>query len=160
MKYQIEKKFKNMSPVTCRLSHGFSLMELLVVISIIAVLVTISAVSYTTVNKRSRDTKRKSDIEQLRNALEMYRAENSSYPNVGSGNFSNATNLSINLVSTYISAIPADPKSTQVYRYQATGFTNGIYYGYCLSAQLESEDPSDTCTPDSVNSHNYGVKNP
>lgn len=142
------------------MKKGFSLMELLVVISIIAALVTISAVSYTTVNKRTRDAKRKSDVEQLRNALQMYRSENNSFPSIGGGNFTNASNLSTALVSTYIAVIPADPKTAQTYRYAATGFTNGVYYSYCLSAQLESEDPADTCTPDSVNSHNYGAKNP
>lgn len=142
------------------MKRGFSLMELLVVISIIAALVTISAVSYTTVNKRTRDIKRKSDIEQLRNALLMFRGENNSYPNVGSGSFTNASDLSSVLVSTYIASIPTDPKSAQVYRYAATDLNNGSYFGYCLSAQLESEDPTDTCTPDSVNSHNYGAKNP
>ncbi len=135
-------------------------MELLVVIAIIATLVTLSAVSYTTVNKRSRDTKRRSDVEQLKNALEMYRSENRMYPSIGAGNWTDAGSLSTALVSSYISGIPSDPKSTQAYRYQATGLSGGNYYGYCLSALLESDDPLDTCTPDTVNSHNYGVKNP
>ncbi len=142
------------------LRRGFSLIELLVVIAIIATLVTLSVVSYTTVNKRSRDTKRKSDVEQLRNALEIYRAENRLYPDVGSGNWTDAGNLSSLLVTTYISAIPNDPKSTQSYRYQATGESGGSYYSYCLSVKLESEDPTDSCTPDTVSEHNYGVKNP
>lgn len=140
--------------------QGFSLMELLVVIAIVATLITVAAVSYTTINKRSRDAKRKSDVEQLRSALEMYRTENGSYPNVGSGNFMDASNVSAALVSTYIASIPSDPKSSQTYRYQATGYVNGSYYGYCLSALLETEDPTDSCTPDAVNSHNYGSKNP
>lgn len=139
---------------------GFSLIELLVVIAIIATLVTLSVVSYTTVNKRSRDTKRKSDVEQLRNALEIYRTENRMYPDTGGGSWTDASNLSSVLVSTYISAIPSDPKSTQVYRYQATGESGGAYYSYCLSTKLEAEDPTDSCTPDTVNDHNYGVKNP
>ncbi len=135
-------------------------MELLVVISIIAALVTISAVSYTTVNKRTRDLKRKNDLEQIRNALQMYRSENNFFPTAGSGDYTDAGNLSTDLVSTYLPTIPSDPKSAQTYRYKADGLSNGSYYSYCLSAQLETEDPSDPCTPDTINSHNYGVKNP
>lgn len=141
-------------------SSGFSLIELLIVIAIIATLVTLSVASYTTVNKRSRDTKRKSDIEQLRNALEIYRAENKKYPGAGSGNWTDAGNLSTDLVSTYIAVIPSDPDTSLVYRYQATTEIGGDYYSYCLSSKIESENPTDSCTPDTVNDHTYGVKNP
>ncbi len=140
---------------------GFTLIEILVVATIIAVLTALSIVSYTNINKRSRDTKRKSDIEQLRSALEMYRSDNGFYPNVGSGGWTDAANLGAGLVPTYIAGIPADPKSpTQVYRFQAKNFVSGNYYGYCLSGLIESETPTNTCTPDTVNGHNYGVKNP
>lgn len=139
---------------------GFTLIEVLVAVTIIAILISIGVVSYGSVNKRSRDAKRKGDVEQLRSALEMYRADNSFYPNTGSGAWADASGLSTVLVSTYLPAIPSDPKSTQTYRFRATNFLGGNYYGYCMSAVLESENPNDTCTPDTVNSHNYGVKSP
>lgn len=140
--------------------RGFTLIEVLVAVTIIAVLISIGVVSYSSINRRSRDAKRKGDVEQLRSALEMYRADNSSYPNIGSGAWANASGLATVLVSTYLPAIPSDPKSTQTYRYKATNLSGGNYYGYCMSALLESEDPNDTCTPDTTNSHNYGVKSP
>lgn len=142
--------------------RGFTLIEVLVAATIIAVLTAIGVVSYTNINKRSRDTKRKSDMEQMRSALEMYRSDNGFYPSSGNGSWTDTSNLSATLVSSYISAIPADPKSsTQTYRYQAANLVSGNYYGYCLSSLLEAElDPSDTCTPDTVNSHNYGLKSP
>lgn len=89
---------------------GFTLMELLITVSIIAILISIGIASYSTINKQSRDTKRKSDIEQIRSALEMYRADNSAYPNVGSGSWTAASDLSTALATTYILAIPSDPK--------------------------------------------------
>lgn len=60
--------------------RGFSLIELVVVMSIIVLLSGVGFVSYTNANKASRDAKRKSDIEQIRAALEMYRTEEGSYP--------------------------------------------------------------------------------
>ncbi len=144
-----------------RRKQGFTLIEVLVAATIIAILTAVGMVSYTNINKRSRDTKRRSDMEQIRSALEMYRADNGSYANTGGGNWSDASNLSAILVSSYMSAIPSDPKSTtQTYRYLATNLVSGRYYGYCLSSLLESENPSDTCTPDTVNTHNYGLKSP
>ena len=154
---------KNISHITYHVSRrsGFTLIEVLVTATIITVLTAIGVVSYTNINKRSRDTKRRSDMEQIRSALEMYRADNGSYSNTGGGSWTNASNLSLSLVSSYMSAIPNDPKSaTQTYRYQATNLVSGKYYGYCLSSLLESENPSDTCTPDTVNTHNYGLKSP
>lgn len=140
--------------------RGFTLIEVLVAVTIVAVLVSIGVVSYGSVNKRSRDAKRKGDAEQLRSALEMYRADIGYYPNTGSGSWADASGLSTVLVATYLPAIPSDPKTTQVYRYKATNPSGGNYLGYCISSLIESENPDDTCTPDTVNSHNYGVKNP
>ena len=141
--------------------NGFTLIEILVAATILAVLAAIGFVSYASINQRSRDSKRKSDVEQIRQALEMYRSDNGYYPATGAGSWTDASGLSSVLVSTYLPAVPADPKSAdQVYRYQATNATGGNYYGYCVSALLESENPSDTCTPDTVNDHNYGVKSP
>jgi general secretion pathway protein G len=80
--------------------HGFTFIELLVVVTIIAVMAAVGMVSYRSANIRSRDGKRKADLEQLRTALEIYRADNSVYPATGS--------LS-SLTTTYIQAIPKDP---------------------------------------------------
>ncbi|MFZ5845375.1 MAG: type II secretion system protein [Patescibacteria group bacterium] len=141
--------------------RGFTLVEVLVAATIIAVLTVVGVVSYASVNQRSRDTKRKSDLEQIRSALEMYRVDNGYYPNTGTGTWTDASNLSTALVSTYLPAIPSDPQSaTQTYRYRAINFSGGNYYGYCLSTKLESENPTDTCTPDVGSLHNYGVKSP
>ncbi|MCL4359664.1 type II secretion system protein GspG [Patescibacteria group bacterium] len=144
-----------------RAAPGFTLIELLVVIAIITIIVSISLVSYSSITKRSRDAKRKADIQQMRAALEMYRTDNGSYPNTGSGSWTNADSLATPLVSAYLPEIPADPQSpTQVYRYEATSASGGKYYGYCLSAFLETESPTNSCTPDPAYSQNYGVKNP
>lgn len=141
--------------------RGFTLIEILVTVTVIALLTMVGVVSYSATNKRSRDSKRKSDIEQMRQALEMYRADNGSYPAPAVG-WNELTQLSTYLVDKgYLTAIPADPIPTvplQKYYYQPTNQMAGLYYGYCLSANLESENPSDTCTP--YTGQNYASKNP
>lgn len=146
--------------MTTRTSRGFTLLEVLVSATIIAVLTAIGIVSYSSVNKRSRDVKRKSDLEQIRSALEMYRADNNAYPNIGA-TFSNAQNLATALVTSgYIPAIPDDPNPSGNYYYRAIS-TGGIYSSYCICANLETlSSTQSTCTITLTGSCDYGLKSP
>ncbi|MEK7621655.1 MAG: prepilin-type N-terminal cleavage/methylation domain-containing protein [Patescibacteria group bacterium] len=60
--------------------HGFTLIELLVVISIISLLSSIVFASLNQARVKARDSKRVQDLIQLRNALELYRADYGRYP--------------------------------------------------------------------------------
>ena len=134
---------------------GFTLIELLVVISIIGILVAIGVVSYASANRKSRNTKRLSDIEQLRSALEMYRSDVSSYPNV-TGDVSNLAGP----LTGYMAAIPSDPKGN-AYQYTATDVSGGNAYGYNISVIYEGSLPTgvtNTCNPPAT--YTYCVKNP
>lgn len=141
--------------------QGFTLIEILVAATIIAVLVTIGIVSYASINKRSRDSKRKSDLEQVRSALEMFRSDNGYYPDAGAGNWAQASNLSTTLVATYMPAVPSDP-STGTYYYKATAKSGASYYGYCVCGSLETGGGTNLCS--SVTTLpaecNYGLKSP
>lgn len=91
-------------------NKGFTLIELMVVILIIAVLGAMGMVAYGQANKSARDGKRKADIESIRQALILYRTENGCYP---------ASHNSI--VPTYISTMPTDPQpSSYSYGYSPT----------------------------------------
>lgn len=60
---------------------GFTLIELMIVFSIIGVLATIGIISYASFLKQSRVVKRKTDLQELRVALEVYRGDhNGTYP--------------------------------------------------------------------------------
>ena len=59
---------------------GFTLIEILVVATIIGLLASGAIVSYQQLLKQSRDAKRKTDLEQVRAALEMYRSNEDTYP--------------------------------------------------------------------------------
>ncbi len=113
---------------------AFSLVEILVVVTIISLLAGIAASSYTQFIRQSRDAKRKTDIEQVRAAIEMYRNFNNVYPTAaaapgmdfGSGAVADAT-------ATYLSKLPNDPRSANSYFYEYISSQD-----YRLCAYLES----------------------
>ncbi len=70
---------------------GFTLIELLVVIAIIGILASIMVVSLTNAQKKARDAKRQSELNQLRTALTLYADDNNAtYPGT-SGTIQNST---------------------------------------------------------------------
>lgn len=130
---------------------GFTLIEILVVATIIGLLAAAGAVSYSQFVKQSRDAKRKADIEQIRAAVEMYRSNNGSYPLNGSGvgkvdvTACSTSGLTDSAGNTYLSKTPNDPKcSTIKYYYSSDGTT------YSIAARLEGSSvgsciASDAC---------------
>ena len=132
---------------------GFTLIELLTVIVIIGVLTGLLTVSYFSVRQRGRDAQRKSDIKQIQSALELYRADNDTYPtslNTGPGPYSYNCVSNVPLVNpagttTYMSKIPCDPTSTNgIYRYQQNSSTTYIIVA-CLD-NTGDKDPLITST--------------
>ncbi len=112
-------------------NRGFTLIELLVAMTIASVLMGLALVSYQGARKSARDGKRKTDLEQIRSALEMCRADIGSYPDSLPGACSN-----------YLS-VPTDPLSpTYQYRY------NGSANSYTLCAYLETGAVITNCPGD------------
>ena len=152
---------------TAHTSKGFTLIEILVAATIIAVLSVVGVASYTRINMRSRDAKRKSDLEQVRSALEMYRVDNTFYPGSSTGFNPLSTDLEV-LVSAdppYMPSMPTDPKPQSNDYYYSPLVPMGTptrYYGYCICAKLENNSGSGTCTGVTLPSDgcNYGLKNP
>ncbi|MFH0749863.1 MAG: prepilin-type N-terminal cleavage/methylation domain-containing protein [Candidatus Gottesmanbacteria bacterium] len=105
--------------------RGFSLIELLIVIAIIAILTAIATASYSTMQKKARDNRRISDMKAIQNGFEQYFADNtSSYP----------VSLPCFLGVTYFpNDFPTDPKPGWSYSYYCNGST------YCVCAKLEVE---------------------
>jgi prepilin-type N-terminal cleavage/methylation domain-containing protein len=98
---------------------GFTLIELLVVIAIFALMANITMVSLNNAKRESRDTKRMSDINQLRSALQLYSMEKLTYPD-GDGvalGVSDRSTLdsrgwapSPPVAPVYMPIVPRDPK--------------------------------------------------
>lgn len=61
-------------------NKGFSLIELLVVISIIGVLTTVLVMNFVGTRERARDAQKIQNLNSLKNALRMYYNDNQAYP--------------------------------------------------------------------------------
>jgi len=153
--------------------RGFTIVELLIVIVVIAILAAISIVAYNGIQGRARDSQREQDVKTIVKALELYYIDNGQYP-PGSGSTSlNAawsatvdsswSNLSSILVPKYISKLPNEPNpsqnvdcrfdsSTRCYAYYANGSYCGVPAAqmyilvYWLEAQPQKQVTSGTCS--------------
>jgi len=119
-------------------SKGFTIVELLIVIVVIAILATISIIAYNGMQAKARDTSRSNTLTSVKKALEYYYTQNDKYPTV-SGCVDagcNVTNLRPTLVPTYISAIDGDPGSSSLIYYIVNPTGSG--YGMRVSYETKS----------------------
>jgi len=130
-------------------NRGFTLIELLVAMTVAAVLMGLALVSYQGARKSARDGKRKADLEQIRSALEMCRADTGSYP---AGTLVSGNNITCG-TTTYMT-IPNDPST---YRYY---YTRVSASSYRLCAHLEIGEGSTGCGSNCGGTCNYEVNNP
>jgi prepilin-type N-terminal cleavage/methylation domain-containing protein len=107
-----------------KFQKGFTLPELLIVMTIIGALASVVLVTYPASQKKARDAIRKSDIKQYQTAMEIYYNKNDAYF-AATGNL--ATACSTNGLSDNC---PDDPKSGN---YKISSTTSD----YLLWAQLE-----------------------
>ena len=132
--------------------RGFTIVELLIVIVVIAVLAAISVVAFRGIQERARDTQRAQDVKTIAKALELYYADNGRFPNSYCGsncptpkkiNSSWATTsdgswnvLESQLVPKYISKLPRDPRASESTNSAIEGGQNYDYVrfgGRCAS---------------------------
>lgn len=116
--------------------RGFTIVELLVVIVVIAILVALTLPNLFGLQKRARDDTRKNDVKNVQQALETYYNDNNRYPATLSA-----------LETQYINSVPLDPKGT-AYSYTPSpsgcATTGGTACAsYTLTATLENtSDPA------------------
>lgn len=133
---------------------GFTFMELMISVVIIITLSTIAIVYYQSAQKKARDNKRKSDLEQIRAALEMYRSENGSYPSGGGW-----SNMVSELQPDFMKEAPEDPRSDS-YEYYYSSAT-GDSYSLCAYFETGGSDSCGDCEVGSgTTACNYEVTNP
>lgn len=121
-----------------KLKQGFTLIEMLVVISLIGILAALGMVSFSSVQKQARDTTRKSDLKQYQTATE-------NYANANNGSYPTATTAQTAASGTYCTALnigtcPRDPKNVAPYRYMYISDAAGV--NYVLWGGLETKSPT------------------
>lgn len=118
---------------------AFTLIEMLVVLGIIAIVITIASVSYSTAQKKSRDSRRKSDLKAVQSAFEQYYSVcGFQYPVVASGFV--PTIGCASPATVFLPTSPPDPKDGTPYLLPTSSATE---YQVCVT--LESESPSGFC---------------
>ena len=135
-------------------NRGFTIIELLVSLAIIAVLFSIVLVLMDNVRERTRDAKRISDMKEISKALALYADNNTIYP-------IETTAVTITGIDTFsqtlenddiISEVPTDPLFSPAYIYTYQSNSNGSDYTltFCLETntiQNYSQGCGNTITP-------------
>lgn len=117
---------------------GFTLIEVLVVIAILGILASLVSGNLINSMKRGRDAKRKEDLQQIKNALDMYYEDNSQYP--PSLTFGGQLKHPTIDAKVYMQKLPQDPNSGYIYIYQRTGVPAGKKNAYRIFTTIENKD--------------------
>jgi len=139
-----------------RKKGGFTFIELLVAFSIIGVLMTIVVAGGSAARKSARVAQRVSDIKKVQSALDLYYANNKSYPSTsgahrgicasynGGGAYTTNNGLVIpGLAPQYINQVPADPQSSAAYDSNCYLYiSNGTDYAFIIHQVVELSDGS------------------
>ncbi len=145
--------------------NGFTLIELLVVIAIIGLLASTIVIALSSAKASARDAKRKTELNQVRTALEFYYNNNGSYPSTGgawwgetpsfgSHGRTGALGYAPNLAPDYVVTLPHDQNTSKpfggpvcggntdypAYLYNSNG-TDYKFIAHCLAETIKPGDP-------------------
>jgi len=125
---------------------GFTLIEMIVVIAVLGILAVVALASINPFAQlqKSNDAKRKTDLESLQHALEIYYQDNNKYP-VSSANFqimSGSTTVTWGSAwQPYMATLPKDPILANTYVYYSPPSSNGQTYYLYANLQRGMYDP-------------------
>ncbi|MBI2326423.1 type II secretion system protein [Candidatus Collierbacteria bacterium] len=132
-------------------TYGFTLIELVIVMAIIATLTALATFNFSQARVRARDIQRKNELKAIQNALELYK--NDKMPQ----EYPATADLESALVTTYMPKLPVDPKEKAAdnsWMDYAYAWVDSLHY--TLQACLENtSDPDKTVTPCGPTSEGY-----
>lgn len=127
-----------------RTKNGYTLVELIVVVTILAILSTISFIAYTNMTSEARNTVRKTDMSEMKvrlrgiaQKLGAFPLPSSPFPVTNSGFLALNQGWTDTITTNNGSSFNIDPKSKRPYRYSTT--TNRQGYQIGMSLELGSE---------------------
>lgn len=117
----------NMKNIKADSNKGFTLIEILIVVAIIAILAAIALPNYLAAQTRSKVSRARAELQTLATALESYYVDNNDYPpdtNHGSGDWQSIyTWIPVTTPIAYLTSIPRD-------QYYGYSFFSGEFYGF------------------------------
>lgn len=134
---------------------GFTLVELLIVIAVIGLLAAISIFGLQGARESARDSRRKSDLESIRSALEIHRADCGIYPATLGTQIVGSCNSNV-----YMQEVPKDPQENVAYSYNRLTNTS---YALCSILEVLPSPANNTTNCDHsacTGSCDYKVVNP
>jgi prepilin-type N-terminal cleavage/methylation domain-containing protein len=142
--------FKNLKTRLSNDRSGFTIVELLIVIVVIGILAALVIVTYNGIQKKARDSERKTDIKALQGQLEAFWADQAKYPCLVSTTATCTTDLNAASFRTtnmkgLDPAALADPKNAGSQTLCAT--TTASCYGYTVTpANCDNTGAALDCT--------------
>lgn len=111
--------------------QGFTLIEILIVVSIMGLLASVILVGLGGFRSRGRDARRVADLKSIQNGLELYYAKSNRYPD----------NLAAVIAAGIgVNRLPKDPTTSADYFYS---YETANKQGYILGAVLDTRDAAD-----------------
>jgi len=103
--------------------RGFTLIEMMIVVAIIAILVSILVPNFMRARAQAQTAACEANLKEIATALELYQTDHEAYPDVTA--LTDVTNTEPNLGS-YLRQTPIDPVApTGFYQYETTGYDTG-----------------------------------
>lgn len=135
-----------------RRSLGFTLIEIIIVMALLAILSTALWTNFISAINKGKDSRRKQDLKTIAEALELYYNDEASYPLFLDWGISLANPDG----TVYLQKIPNDPLPNRSYCYDRLDDNTFTLYANLENPNDPDSDPPQTCGGEGA--YNYVIK--